>query len=282
MQEFSTRALHSAKRYPHLSRQQEYMFAKKWIEHKDAKAVEKILMSHQKLVIQIASGYRGYGLSIHDLVSEGNIGMLQAIRHYDPNKGFRFSTYALWWIKATMREYIIKTWSLVKIGTTRVQKKLFFGVRKTQRELFPEENPYVLTDEQAKTIAKKLNVSALEVLKMYHRLEVKDQSLNVPISSDNKNKGEWIEFLKDEQSSPEKISTEQNEIMRHRELLKKALDCLNKNEIHVITMRHLIDSPLTLKEIAEEMKLSSERVRQLQNKAFEKLKKRIRNLLKSH
>ena len=261
---------------PMLTLEEEYNLAKKWRDDGDKDAVEKLVNSHLRLVAKVASGYRGYGLPINDLVAEGNVGILQAMKHYDPEKGFRLSTYAMCWIKASIQEYILRSWSLVKIGTTSAQKKLFFSLRRTQRELHALEegelNPNIIT-----ALAEKLGVEEKEVLEMNQRLSG-DRSLNVIIRASEEDSPEWIEWLVDEREDQEMQAIHSNELSKRREMLDNALDCLNEREQEIFKERRLKDPPLTLEEISKSVGVSRERVRQIEFSAFEKVQKHIKRV----
>ncbi len=265
---------------PMLTVDEEYQLAKKWREEGDREAIERLVSSHLRLVTKIASGYRGYGLPISDLISEGNVGMMQAMKHFDPDKGFRLSTYAMWWIKASIQEYILHTWSLVKMGTTAAQKKLFFNLRKEKQELagFDELD---LTPEKIAEIAKKLEVREDEVIQMNHRMASHDHSLNSPIKSAGEGESEWLEWLVDEQENQEIRMIEHDEVTKRRRLLDKAMECLNAREQQIIYDRRLAEPPLTLEALSEKLGVSRERVRQIEVRAFEKLQKAIKRLSKA-
>lgn len=263
---------------PLLTHDQEYQLAKEWRDQQNPKAVEKLITSHLRLVAKIAQGYRGYGLPISDLIAEGNVGIMQAIKHYDPDRGYRFSTYAMWWIRASIQDYILQSWSLVKLGTTRAQKKLFFNLRKTEKKLHPENQPDTeLTLEKVKAIAKNLDVKEEEVWLMHQRLAVKDHSLNQPMQEDNDT--QWIEWIADEGDNQEIQLVQQDELKKRKELFAKALACLNAREHQIIVDRRLTEPPFTLEQIGEKMQISRERVRQLENEAFLKLQKQIKRLV---
>jgi RNA polymerase sigma-32 factor len=262
---------------PMLTLEEECALAKKWRKDGDTQAVERLVASHLRLVAKIASGYRGYGLPLNDLVSEGNIGMMQAMKHYDPDRGFRLSTYAMWWIKASIQDYILRTWSLVKIGTTSSQKRLFFSLRKAQRKLHAMEegelNPEIVT-----ALAKKLSVHESEVIQMNQRLGG-DSSLNIMISGGEEDSPEWIEWLVDEREDQEMQAIHSDEMTKRRNLLESAMTCLNENEHQVFVERRLKDPPLTLEEISKSIGISRERVRQIEFRAFEKIQKQIKRLI---
>ena len=263
---------------PLLTQEQEYELAKKWRDQQDLKAVEKLIASHLKLVAKVASGYRGYGLPLNDLISEGNVGIMQATKHYDPERGFRFSTYAMWWIRASIQDYILQSWSLVKLGTTRAQKKLFFNLRKTQQKLKTEsEVEAELTADQVKAIAIKLEVKEEEVWQMHQRLHFKDHSLNQTMPGDGEN--EWIEWISDDTDNQEIQLAQHDEYEKRKKLFDKALHCLTEREHQILVDRRLTEPPFTLENISEKIKISRERVRQIENQAFLKVQKQIKRLV---
>lgn len=269
---------HHIRKMPMLTVDEEYQLAKKWREEGDKKAVEKLVASHLRLVAKIASGYRGYGLPVNDLISEGNIGMMQAMKHFDPEKGFRLSTYASWWIKASIQEYILHSWSLVKMGTTAAQKKLFFNLRKEKR-LFDEEGDLYLTAPQITAIATRLQVKESEVIEMYQRMTAPDRSLNAPVNTDGDGDSEWMDWLHDERDNQEILTVEQDELQKRRQLFSEAIRVLNEREQDVIFHRRMKEPSDTLEELSVKMGISRERVRQIEVKAFEKLQKSIRKLV---
>jgi RNA polymerase sigma-32 factor len=275
--EINQHYINRIRRVPMLTLDEEYQLAKRWREEGDRKAVEKLVSSHLRLVTKIASGYRGYGLPLSDLISEGNVGMMQAMKHFDPDKGFRLSTYAMWWIKASIQEYILHTWSLVKMGTTAAQKKLFFNLRKEKQELtgFDESD---LTPEKIAEIAKKLEVREEEVIQMNHRMSSQDHSLNAPIKTSGEGESEWVEWLMDDRDNQEVNLVEHDEITKRRALLDKAMQLLNERERQIIFERRLKDPPQTLESLSEILGISRERVRQIEVRAFEKLQKSIKRL----
>lgn len=262
---------------PVLEATEEYELAKKWRETGDKKSVDKLVASHLRLVAKIAAGYRGYGLPITDLIAEGNLGMMQAMKHYDPERGFRLSTYAMWWIKATIQEYILHSWSLVKIGTTAAQKKLFFNLRKLKKEIELHDDRD-LTPEMIRTIAEKLSVKEEEVKQMNYRLAAPDYSLNAPRASEEESESEWMEWLVDESENQEMQVIHLDEIHKRSQLLQKALICLKKREQEILVDRRLLEPPLTLEAVAVKHDISRERVRQIEVCAFEKLQKAIKRL----
>lgn len=269
--------LQKIRKLPLLTQEQEYQLAREWRDHQNPKAVEKIIASHLKLVAKIASGYRGYGLPLGDMIAEGNIGIMQAVKHYDPGKGYRFSTYAMWWIRASIQDYILHSWSLVKLGTTRAQKKLFFNLRKTQQKLKSDKEVEAqLTDEQIKIIAAKLDVKEEEVLQMHQRLYFKDHSLNQTTSTDSEN--EWVEWIADERENQEIQLVQEDEYRKRKKLFDQALICLTEREHKIFVERRLKEPPSTLETLSEDIKVSRERVRQIENEAFLKIQKQIKRL----
>jgi len=268
------RYLQEIRRFPMLEKGEEYMLAKRWLEHTDTGSAHKMVTSHLRLVAKIASGYRGYGLPLGELISEGNIGLMQAVKRFDPERGFRLATYAMWWIRAAIQEYILHSWSLVKIGTTAAQKKLFFNLRKLKGQIqaFEEGD---LTPEHTGEIAKRLDVSEDEVISMNRRMAGSDHSLNAPLRADTD--GEWIDWLKDETESQETRLADSEEYSMRQDMLQEALQFLNDRERHILTERRLQESPTTLEDLSKVYCISRERVRQIEVRAFEKLQKAIRN-----
>ncbi|MCF8468740.1 MAG: RNA polymerase sigma factor RpoH [Sneathiella sp.] len=269
-----SRYLQEIRKFPMLEPDEEYMLAKAWKDHEDTEAAHKMVTSHLRLVAKIAMGYRGYGLPVAELISEGNVGMMQAVKRFEPDKGFRLSTYAMWWIRAAIQEYILRTWSLVKMGTTAAQKKLFFNLRKIkgQIEAIDEGD---MTSEQVKTIAKKLSVSEDEVVNMNRRLTAPDHSLNAPMRADSE--GEWMDWLEDETPNQETVFAENEELKSRRAMLEKAMTVLNEREKHILTERRLRDEPQTLEELSQYYDISRERVRQIEVRAFEKLQRAMKS-----
>lgn len=267
------RYLAEIKRFPLLEADEEYMLAKRWQEHQDPKAAEKLVSAHLRLVAKIASGYRGYGLPVVDLIAEGNVGLMQALRKFDPEMGFRFSTYAMWWIRANIQEYILHTWSLVKIGTTSAQKKLFFNLRRLKGEM-QEIGEFQLSAKTIKDIAVELNVSEHEVIEMGKRLGSPDQSLNVPLKEEGLD--EWQDWLVDEDSSHDIKIMDADESKQKNKLLETAMKALNEREFFIIQERRLKDPPATLETLSESLGVSRERIRQLEIRAFEKLQKAVK------
>ncbi len=264
-----------------LSLEEEYQLAKDWREKQDHKAMNKLAEAHLKLVTKLATGYRGYGLPISDLIAEGNIGMMQAMKHYEPDRGFRFSTYAMWWIKASMQDYILHTWSLVKIGTTAAQKKLFFSLKKTKRQIINDTDGTnhndPLTQEIVQKIAIKLNVSEDEVWSMDQRIGSKDASLHTPVG-DSESTVEWMDWLADETDNQEIQLVQRDEMDKRRHAFNKAMTALNSREQQILVGRRLDEPPKTLEEMSEQLTISRERVRQLEFSAFEKLKKGLQHV----
>jgi RNA polymerase sigma-32 factor len=265
--------LEEIRRFPMLEPQQEYMLAKSWREHGDRDAAHKLVTSHLRLVAKIAMGYRGYGLPISEVISEGNVGLMQAVKRFEPEKGFRLATYAMWWIKAAIQEYILRSWSLVKMGTTANQKKLFFNLRKAKSKI-SALNEGDLRPEQVKTIAQRLGVTEQDVIDMNRRLGG-DASLNAGIREDG-DSGEWQDWLVDESATQESVLAESEEFDNRRKALGDALSVLNDRERRIFEARRLADNPVTLEELASEFGVSRERVRQIEVRAFEKVQKAVR------
>jgi RNA polymerase sigma-32 factor len=260
--------LNDIRRFSILEKELEYRLAKRWREHGDRKAADQIVTSHLRLAAKIAKNYRGYGLPVSEIISEGNVGLMQAINRFDPDRGFRFATYAIWWIRASIQDYILRSWSLVKIGTTASQKKLFFKLRSAKAKIQALEN-VELRPDQVKSIATTLGVEDQDVVDMNRRLGG-DLSLNASIR-DEENSGEWLEQLVDESPSPETIVVELDEVDQRRDALVRAIGVLNDRERRIFEARHLIDEPRTLEDLAIQFKVSRERVRQLEARAFEKV-----------
>jgi RNA polymerase sigma-32 factor len=269
-----SRYLAEIRRFPMLSKDEEFMLAKRWKEHQDPEAAHKLVTSHLRLVAKIAMGYRGYGLPIGEVISEGNVGLMQAVKKFEPDKGFRLATYAMWWIRASIQEYILRSWSLVKMGTTAAQKKLFFNLRKAKSEISALEEGDLHPD-QVRQIATKLGVLDEEVVSMNRRLSGPDASLNAPLRSDSES--EWQDWLADEgQVSQETQVAETEERTIRMALLEEAMTELTDRERHILTERRLKDDPTTLEELAAQYGVSRERVRQIEVRAFEKLQKAMR------
>jgi RNA polymerase sigma-32 factor len=269
-----SRYLEEIRRFPMLEPQEEYMLAKRWQEHEDSQAAQRLVTSHLRLVARIAMGYRGYGLPIGEVISEGNVGLMQAVKRFDPDKGFRLATYAMWWIRAAIQEYILRSWSLVKMGTTAAQKKLFFNLRKLKGQLqaFEEGD---LRPDQVEAIATKLGVPEEDVISMNRRL-AGDSSLNAPLRADAEGGGEWQDWLVDESSDQESILVDQEELDNRRSYLSEAIDTLTPREKRIFEARRLIDEPLTLEELSTEFGVSRERIRQIEVRAFEKVQKAVK------
>ena len=269
-----TRYLEEIRRFPMLEPQEEYMLAKSWREHGDRDAAHKLVTSHLRLVAKIAMGYRGYGLPISEVISEGNVGLMQAVKRFEPEKGFRLATYAMWWIKAAIQEYILRSWSLVKMGTTANQKKLFFNLRKAKSKISALEEGDLRPD-QVKIIAKRLGVTEQDVVDMNRRLGG-DVSLNAPIREDG-DTGEWQDWLVDDSVSQELRMVASQEADNRRQALGEALSVLNERERRIFEARRLADDPITLEDLAAEFGVSRERVRQIEVRAFEKVQKAVKN-----
>ena len=271
------RYLEEIRRFPMLEPQEEFMLAKRWREHGDTEAAHKLVTSHLRLVAKIAMGYRGYGLPIGEVISEGNVGLMQAVKRFEPDKGFRLATYAMWWIKAAIQEYILRSWSLVKMGTTANQKKLFFNLRKAKSQIAALDEGDLRPD-QVKQIATKLGVHEQEVIEMNRRLGG-DASLNSPIRTDGDGDGEWQDWLVDDSDTQENRLVEEEETKNRRDALKDALAVLNDRERRIFEARRLQEDPVTLEELSEEFGVSRERVRQIEVRAFEKVQKAVRDLI---
>ncbi|PSH59163.1 RNA polymerase sigma factor RpoH [Phyllobacterium sophorae] len=270
-----TRYLEEIRRFPMLEPQEEYMLAKRYLEHADPKAAHKLVTSHLRLVAKIAMGYRGYGLPIGEVISEGNVGLMQAVKRFEPERGFRLATYAMWWIKASIQEYVLRSWSLVKMGTTANQKRLFFNLRKVKSKIQALDDGD-LNPEQVKEIATRLSVSEDEVISMNRRLSG-DASLNAPIrSSDGEAGGDWQDWLVDDHDSAEEMLIEQDELENRREMLTSAMSSLNDRERRIFQARRLADDPVTLEDLSTEFGISRERVRQIEVRAFEKVQDAVK------
>lgn len=269
-----TRYLEEIRRFPMLQPEEEYMLAKRYHEHGDSDAAHKLVTSHLRLVAKIAMGYRGYGLPIGEVISEGNVGLMQAVKKFEPERGFRLATYAMWWIRASIQEYILRSWSLVKMGTTANQKRLFFNLRKTKSKI-QALGDGDLTPDQVKEIATRLQVSEEEVISMNRRLSG-DASLNSPIRATEGESGEWQDWLVDDSESQESMLIEQDELEQRRRMLDNALDVLNDRERRIFQARRLSEDPLTLEELSGEFGISRERVRQIEVRAFEKVQDAIK------
>lgn len=267
-----SRYLDEIRKFPMLEPQEEYMLAKAYLEHDDSEAAHRLVTSHLRLVAKIAMGYRGYGLPISEVISEGNVGLMQAVKRFDPEKGFRLATYAMWWIKAAIQEYILRSWSLVKLGTTANQKRLFFNLRKVKSSIQALEDGDLRPD-QVTAIATKLNVPESDVISMNRRLSG-DSSLNAPIRQEA-DSGEWQDWLVDESVSQEEVLAESEELDNRRQLLRNALGVLNERERRIFEMRRLAEEPMTLEALSAEFGVSRERVRQIEVRAFEKVQKAV-------
>jgi len=266
--------LSQIKKFPMLDAEEEYMLAKNWRENGNLKSAHKLVTSHLRLVAKIAMGYRGYGLPVNELISEGNIGLMQAVKKFDPDKGFRLATYAMWWIKASIQEYVLRSWSLVKMGTTTAQKKLFFNLKKLKNQIAPGQDGD-LRDEQVSEISKRLDVESYEVVNMNRRMMGQEKSLNDPIKSGETD--EWQDWLVDDSLDQELIVSQKQEYEDKKELLDRAMKILNDREKEIIVARRLSEEPKTLEELSKKYKISRERIRQIETKAFEKLQKSMIN-----
>ncbi|EIM71945.1 RNA polymerase factor sigma-32 [Nitratireductor aquibiodomus RA22] len=270
-----TRYLEEIRRFPMLQPEEEYMLAKRYSEHDDTAAAHKLVTSHLRLVAKIAMGYRGYGLPIGEVISEGNVGLMQAVKKFEPERGFRLATYAMWWIKASIQEYILRSWSLVKMGTTANQKRLFFNLRKVKSKIQALDDGD-LNPEQVSEIATRLNVSEEEVISMNRRLSG-DASLNAPIRATEGESGEWQDWLVDDGESQEDLLVEQDELETRRRMLGDAMSVLNDREKRIFQARRLSEDPMTLEELSGEFDISRERVRQIEVRAFEKVQEAVQN-----
>ena len=270
--------LSQIKKFPMLDAEEEYMLAKNWRENGNLQSAHKLVTSHLRLVAKIAMGYRGYGLPVNELISEGNIGLMQAVKKFDPDKGFRLATYAMWWIKASIQEYVLRSWSLVKMGTTTAQKKLFFNLKKLKNQIAPGQEGD-LKDHQVSEISKRLDVNSEEVVNMNRRMMGQEKSLNDPIKSGETD--EWQDWLVDNRLDQELIISQKQEYNDKKELLNDAMKILNDREKEIINERRLSENPKTLEELSKKFKISRERIRQIETKAFEKLQKSMINASKS-
>ena len=272
-----SRYLQEIRKFPMLEPEEEYMLAKAWTDHEDKDAAHKMVTSHLRLAAKIAMGYRGYGLPTAEVISEANVGLMQAVKRFDPERGFRLATYAMWWIRASIQEYILRSWSLVKMGTTAAQKKLFFNLRKAKNRIGALEEGD-MRPENVATIAKNLGVNETEVIAMNRRLSGGDASLNAPLKSDGEGSAEWQDWLADDDADQAAEYAERNELESRRSLLMEAMESLNERERHILTERRLKDDPVTLEDLSKVYGVSRERVRQIEVRAFEKLQKRMRDL----
>ncbi len=266
--------LSQIKKFPMLDAEEEYMLAKNWKERGNLKAAHKLVTSHLRLVAKIAMGYKGYGLPVSELISEGNIGLMQAVKKFDPDKGFRLATYAMWWVKAAIQEYVLRSWSLVKMGTTAAQKKLFFNLKKLKQQIAPRQEGD-LRKEQVKEISERLGVKSEEVVSMNRRMMGHEKSLNDPVGSDEKD--EWQDWIVDDSLDQELLISQRQELEEKKSLLSDAMKILNDREKQIINERKLSNNPKTLEELSKKYKISRERIRQIENKAFEKLQKSMLN-----
>jgi RNA polymerase sigma-32 factor len=273
------RYMQEIRKFPLLEPEEEYMLAKRWVDHQDASAAHKMVTSHLRLAAKIAMGYRGYGLPQAEVISEANVGLMQAVKRFDPEKGFRLATYAMWWIRASIQEYILRSWSLVKLGTTSAQKKLFFNLRKAKAKVGALEEGD-LRPETVAQIAKDLSVTEAEVIDMNRRLAGADASLNATVGSDGDSTTQWQDWLEDEDSDQAEAYAEKDELDTRRALLVQAMAVLNDRERDILVQRRLADTPVTLEELSESYGVSRERIRQIEVRAFEKLQDRMRELAK--
>jgi RNA polymerase sigma-32 factor len=272
------RYLQEIRKFPMLEPEQEYMLAKRWVDHQDTEAAHELVTSHLRLAAKIAMGYRGYGLPQAEVISEANVGLMQAVKRFDPEKGFRLATYAMWWIRASIQEYILRSWSLVKLGTTSAQKKLFFNLRKAKAKIGALEDGD-LRPENVARIAHDLNVSEDEVIAMNRRLSGGDASLNATVgSADGDSSAQWQDWLEDEDADQASAYADKDELETRRELLARAMDVLNEREKDILMQRRLEENPVTLEELSGQYDVSRERIRQIEVRAFEKLQKRMREL----
>ena len=265
------------KKFPMLDAEEEYMLAKNWKTTGNLKSAEKLVTSHLRLVAKIAMGYKGYGMPVNEMISEGNVGLMKAVKKFEPEKGFRLATYAMWWIKASIQEYILRSWSLVKIGTTTAQKKLFFNLKKIKNQIAPRSEGD-LKEEHVTEIAKKLDVNKDEVVSMNRRLSGKEHSLNAPIGEDG---DEWQDWVVDKEMDQELKFAQKEEMNQRKDLLKDSIKILNDREKEILHARRLNDKPTTLENLSKKYKISRERIRQIENKAFEKVQKHMLNAAKS-
>ncbi|MEM9782951.1 MAG: RNA polymerase sigma factor RpoH [Pseudomonadota bacterium] len=273
-----SRYLSEIRKFPMLEPQEEFMLAKAWVDHGDKDSAHKLVTSHLRLAAKIAMGYRGYGLPTSEVISEANVGLMQAVKRFDPDKGFRLATYAMWWIRASIQEYILRSWSMVKLGTTAAQKKLFFNLRKAKGKIGALEEGD-LRPEHVQKIAHDLGVTEAEVTSMNRRLSGGgDSSLNTPLKGDGESTTEWQDWLADEDADQAAVYAESQELEARRELLMSALETLNDREKHILTERRLQDEPVTLEELSKVYGVSRERIRQIEVRAFEKLQKKMREL----
>jgi RNA polymerase sigma-32 factor len=271
------RYMQEIRKFPLLEPEEEYMLAKRWVEEQDTEAAHKMVTSHLRLAAKIAMGYRGYGLPQAEVISEANVGLMQAVKRFDPEKGFRLATYAMWWIRASIQEYILRSWSMVKLGTTSAQKKLFFNLRKAKARIGALEEGDMHPDN-VKQIAHDLGVTEDEVISMNRRMSGSDASLNATVGSDDDSSMQWQDWLEDETANQAADYEKRDELEARRELLASAMDVLNERERDILTQRRLSEQPVTLEELSGQYDVSRERIRQIEVRAFEKLQKRMRNL----
>ncbi len=271
------RYLQEIRRFPMLEPEQEYMLAKSWVDHQDTDAAHQLVTSHLRLAAKIAMGYRGYGLPQAEVISEANVGLMQAVKRFDPEKGFRLATYAMWWIRASIQEYILRSWSLVKLGTTSAQKKLFFNLRKAKARIGALEDGD-LRPEHVARIAHDLSVTEKEVISMNRRMSGGDASLNATVSNDGEGTMQWQDWLEDEGADQATDYEERDELTIRREMLASAMDVLNDREKDILTQRRLSDETVTLEQLSSQYDVSRERIRQIEVRAFEKLQKRMQDL----
>ena len=271
------RYMQEIRKFPMLEPEQEYMLAKAWADHGDKDAAHQLVTSHLRLAAKIAMGYRGYGLPIAEVISEANVGLMQAVKRFEPEKGFRLATYAMWWIRASIQEYILRSWSLVKMGTTAAQKKLFFNLRKAKNKIGAIEEGELRPENVAK-IAHDLNVTEAEVISMNRRMSGGDASLNAQVRGDGDGTAEWQDWLEDEDADQATALAERDELETRHELLLRAMEGLSERERHILTERRLKDEPSTLEHLSQEYSVSRERIRQIEVRAFEKLQKAMRGL----
>jgi RNA polymerase sigma-32 factor len=271
------RYMQDIRKFPMLEPEEEYMLAKRWVDHEDSGAAHRLVTSHLRLAAKIAMGYRGYGLPQAEVISEANVGLMQAVKRFDPEKGFRLATYAMWWIRASIQEYILRSWSLVKLGTTSAQKKLFFNLRKAKARIGALDEGDMHPDNVAK-IAHDLGVTEDEVISMNRRLSGGDASLNVQIGTDGDSSTQWQDWLEDEDANQAAAYEERDELETRREMLAEAMDVLNEREKDILLQRRLKDEPVTLEELSGQYDVSRERIRQIEVRAFEKLQTRMREL----
>ena len=272
-----SRYMQEIRRFPMLEPEEEYMLAKAWVDHGDKESAHKLVTSHLRLAAKIAMGYRGYGLPTAEVISEANVGLMQAVKRFDPERGFRLATYAMWWIRASIQEYILRSWSLVKMGTTAAQKKLFFNLRKAKNKIGAVEEGE-LRPENVHRIATDLGVTETEVISMNRRMAGGDASLNAQVRGDGDGTAEWQDWLEDEDADQATAFAERDEFENRHELLIEAMGGLNERERHILTERRLTDQPVTLEDLSQEYHVSRERIRQIEVRAFEKLQKRMREL----